>query len=79
VDIASRRIVDAFLHPVPHAGHAMHTSPSIGVALFPSDGATQDALYKSADLALYAAKREGRNTWRFAQPRPAAANDGRVA
>jgi GGDEF domain-containing protein len=41
------------------------------VALFPGDGSTQDALYKSADLALYQAKREGRNTWRFAGARPA--------
>ena len=45
----------------------MRTSPSIGVALFPSDGTTQDELYKSADLALYEAKRSGRHTWRFAQ------------
>jgi len=35
----------------------VRTSPSIGVALFPVDGATQDELYKSADLALYEAKR----------------------
>jgi len=44
----------------------MHASPSIGVALFPRDGLTQDALYKSADVALYAAKASGRHTWRFA-------------
>ena len=67
VDIACKRILEAFDTPVQHEGHEMRTSPSIGVALFPVDGTTQDELYKSADLALYAAKRSGRHTWRFAQ------------
>jgi len=47
----------------------MRASPSIGVALFPNDGTTQDELYKSADVALYEAKRSGRHTWRFARKR----------
>jgi len=34
----------------------------------PADGADADALYKSADLALYQAKREGRSTWRWFGP-----------
>jgi GGDEF domain-containing protein len=38
-------------------------TPSLGFAIFPGDGDSQEALYKSADLALYAAKRAGRNTW----------------
>jgi len=67
VDIVCQRICEAFGAPVPHQGHEMRISASIGVALFPADGTTQDALYKSADLALYEAKREGRDTWRFAQ------------
>ncbi len=75
VDIACGRIIDAFDEPILHDGHEMRTSPSIGVALFPRDGATQDALYKSADLALYEAKRSGRRTWRFAGA-PAAPESG---
>ena len=67
VDIACHRIQDAFDRPILHEGHEMRTSPSIGVALFPIDGTTQDELYKSADLALYEAKRSGRHTWRFAR------------
>jgi len=72
VDIACRRILAAFEAPVQYEGQTMRTSPSIGAAIFPADGTTQDELYKSADLALYAAKREGRNTWRFAGAPPAA-------
>jgi GGDEF domain-containing protein len=66
VDHACQRILESFDAPVLHEGHEMRTSPSIGAALFPTDGATQDELYKSADLALYEAKRSGRRTWRFA-------------
>jgi EAL domain-containing protein (putative c-di-GMP-specific phosphodiesterase class I) len=39
--------------------------PSIGIALFPQDGDTVDALLKHADAAMYEAKRGGRSTWRF--------------
>jgi diguanylate cyclase (GGDEF)-like protein len=67
VDIACHRIQEAFDRPILHEGREMRTSPSIGVALFPVDGTTQDELYKSADLALYEAKRSGRRTWRFAR------------
>ena len=67
VDTVCQRICEAFDAPIPYQGHDMRTSPSIGVALFPSDGTTQDELYKSADVALYEAKRDGRRTWRFAQ------------
>ncbi|MDH3661638.1 MAG: EAL domain-containing protein [Alphaproteobacteria bacterium] len=42
----------------------VHTAVSIGIALFPDDGADDERIVANADLALYAAKREGRNTWR---------------
>jgi GGDEF domain-containing protein len=41
------------------------SSSSIGIAVFPDHGATLDGHYKSADLALYEAKRAGGNVWRW--------------
>jgi diguanylate cyclase (GGDEF)-like protein len=38
---------------------------SMGIALFPRDGATALTLMHSADNALYRAKEAGRNTYRF--------------
>jgi diguanylate cyclase (GGDEF)-like protein len=58
------RIIEAFVVPIAFNSHAVHASPSIGAALYPDHGTTQESLFKSADVALYAAKRAGRNTWR---------------
>ena len=63
-----QRIIESFLAPIPFNGVDMRTSASIGMALYPTHGANQDALYKSADLALYEAKAAGRNTWRWHDP-----------
>src|SRR5579859_776849 len=57
------RIVDLFNTAVDFRGTEILTSVSIGAAVFPEHGKTEDELYKSADLALYDAKRRGRNTW----------------
>ena len=43
-------------------GVAVHVGASIGIALFPSDGDTADALVRHADAAMYAAKSSGRHT-----------------
>ena len=47
------------------AGRQVHLSASLGVALYPEDGETEEELLKRSDSAMYAAKRAGRNCWRF--------------
>src|SRR6185312_1292621 len=63
IEAVCKRIVDNFALEVVVNGAAVKTSPSIGVAVFPEHGTAQDRLYKSADLALYEAKRMGGNRW----------------
>ncbi|MDB6161917.1 MAG: hypothetical protein JWO04_5623 [Gammaproteobacteria bacterium] len=60
-----QRIIDNFVMPVPLHSAQVKSGASIGVAVFPDHGATLDSLYKSADLALYEAKRAGGNVWRW--------------
>ena len=48
--------------------HELTMAPSMGIALYPQDGADFDALTQSADVAMYRAKQAGRNTYRFFTP-----------
>ena len=50
------------------AGKHLHMSASIGIALYPKDSSTIEDALKNADNAMYAAKRAGRNCWRFYEP-----------
>lgn len=47
--------------------HQLHIGTSIGIALFPQDGTDLTTLLRHADHALYQAKNQGRNTYRFYQ------------
>lgn len=61
----AERILQA-LKPAFHLeGHSLHISSSIGIAIYPDDGANAETLVKNADAALYRAKDKGRNNYQF--------------
>ena len=62
------RIYTAIREPYDCAGHLLTTDASIGMALAPRDGADLNQILKNADLAMYAAKADGRRTSRFFEP-----------
>ncbi len=45
--------------------HELYVSGSIGISMYPNDANEKSALLKNADLAMYAAKETGENTFRF--------------
>lgn len=45
--------------------HPLHTSPSIGISIYPHDGTEIDVLMKKADTAMYHVKSMGRNNFQF--------------
>jgi diguanylate cyclase (GGDEF)-like protein/PAS domain S-box-containing protein len=49
-------------------GSELHITPSIGMAIFPEDGADPDTLLRNADIAMYHAKRDGGSRYRFFMP-----------
>lgn len=60
-----QKIVNAFQLPVDLPVGELTVKPSIGIAIFPRDGASVSALIKSADTAMYQAKR-GKLAYAFA-------------
>ena len=61
------RIIAALHEPMVIRGNTAQVGTSLGIAMFPADGQTPDRLIQCADAAMYAAKRAGRNTYRFFQ------------
>jgi len=62
------RLVESLSQPYQLAGHTVHSGASVGVALFPDDGQDAATLIRHADMAMYAAKREGRGNFQFFSP-----------
>ena len=68
IDRVCNRIIQKLGEPISFHNSTLNTSASIGVSLFPDHGATWQAVYKAADMALYEAKHAGRGTWRWHLP-----------
>ena len=64
----ARRILDDMLKPFTLDSMGFSIQCSIGMALYPQDGATLDDLIKQADTAMYRVKERGRGSYGFYQP-----------
>lgn len=64
----AQKIIEECIAPCELDDHSLSVTPSIGVAMYPRDGADYDELLKKADTAMYRAKDEGRNGFRFFTP-----------
>ena len=63
--LLARRLIEQLSVPYDISGNRISIGASIGISLAPGDGLGVDKLLKSADVALYRAKDEGRGAWRF--------------
>ena len=68
VAIAATRINEVLSAPVMIDGRALVATVSIGVSMFPRDGATMGELLKHSDTAMYQAKDLGRNNFQVFSP-----------
>ena len=64
----AQRILNNLKPAFSLAGHMLHISSSIGIAIYPFDGTDAEILVKNADAALYRAKEQGRNNYQFYKP-----------
>ncbi len=71
------KIVHLLSQPYHLASVELHTSPSVGISIFPDDGDDAETLLKNADRAMYHAKDHGRNNYQFfaSVPMAKSAND----
>ena len=75
----AEKILHVLSEPYTLDAHAYQTTASVGVALFSDNRQTQDELLQQADLAMYQAKADGRNTVRFFNPQMQARVNARTA
>ncbi|HEX8615339.1 MAG TPA: EAL domain-containing protein [Telluria sp.] len=63
-----QRLMDAVAQPVPLGTKEFFVTCSIGVAVYPTDNTPADSLIEHADIAMYRAKKLGRNNFQFYTP-----------
>ncbi len=63
--LVAEKLLDLFEIPYDLEGQQVYVTCSIGIALFPADAGTMDDLLMHADIAMYHAKADGKNTYRL--------------
>jgi diguanylate cyclase (GGDEF)-like protein/PAS domain S-box-containing protein len=63
--ITAGKLLEALRKPHYINGHQLHVTASIGIAIYPDDGANVETLMTKADLAMYHAKETGRDSYQF--------------
>jgi diguanylate cyclase (GGDEF)-like protein/PAS domain S-box-containing protein len=61
----AQKILNALATPCVLDGHTLNTAGSVGIAIYPTDGADATTLMRHADTAMYAAKSGGRKNYQF--------------
>ncbi|HJU70299.1 MAG TPA: EAL domain-containing protein [Paucimonas sp.] len=61
----AQKILDQAAIPFAICGQECHLTGSIGIAIYPDDGTDAQSLLKNADIAMYRAKDDGKNTYHF--------------
>ena len=61
----AQRIIDELSRPFTLDGHEIFITTSIGITIYPLDGEDIDSLLKNADIAMYKAKSQGKNNYKF--------------
>jgi diguanylate cyclase (GGDEF)-like protein len=65
VERIAGNLLSVLSQPLQLSGHECHATASIGIAMYPADGSDVQTLTKNADMAMYLAKEDGKNGFRF--------------
>lgn len=61
----ARKVIETLSRPCQLGNHDISITPSLGISMYPQDGADFETLLKQADMAMYRAKEKGRNAFEF--------------
>jgi predicted signal transduction protein with EAL and GGDEF domain len=61
----AERLIEALREPMQLAANSLVVTPSVGIAVYPQDGADAVTLLRHADLAMYVAKRRSSGTYAY--------------
>lgn len=59
------RLIEILQHSFLLQNHSIHVTASVGIAMYPNDGRDCETLLRHADMALYHAKKSGRNNYQY--------------
>jgi diguanylate cyclase (GGDEF)-like protein len=65
VESIAEKLIHCLEQPIQIDNNTIAVSMSIGISVFPNDGKDAATLFKKADIAMYAAKNEGRNRYTY--------------
>jgi diguanylate cyclase (GGDEF)-like protein len=65
VAAVARKILSALAKPMDMQGQECRVTASIGICMYPSEAQDEKALMKNADIAMYRAKEDGKNNYKF--------------
>ncbi|MDY0389955.1 MAG: diguanylate cyclase [Desulfobulbus oligotrophicus] len=61
--LVAQKVIDSLNEPIKAAEHICFIGASIGISVFPDDCQDDDTMLRHADIAMYEAKKRGRNRW----------------
>lgn len=67
-EITAQKLLHSIEKPIQIENHNLKITASLGISFYPRDGHDYESLMKSADLSMYHAKDNGRNTYRVYEP-----------
>ena len=65
VEAVARKVLFTLVKPMVVQGQECRVTASIGICMFPAEAQDEHALMKNADIAMYRAKEDGKNTYKF--------------
>ena len=65
IEVVAKKILSAVMTPITILSEECRVTGSVGISVFPKDGQDEQTLMKNADSAMYFAKEEGKNTFKF--------------